>query len=53
MLIAISIAMAIYIVFDIWMERNMNRRVEILESVVAGLLLDISEEVEDEYEFDE
>jgi polyphosphate kinase len=51
MLIAISIAMALYIVFDIWMERNMNRRVEVLESVVASLLIEM-DEIEFEFEED-
>jgi hypothetical protein len=53
MFIALCIAVAGYMAFDLLLERNMNRRVEVLESVVAALLIDLSEDLDEEYGFDE
>jgi hypothetical protein len=53
MFTVLAIGLALYIVFDLLMERRMNERVKVLESVVAALLIDLSEDLDEEYGFDE
>ena len=53
MFTVLAIGLALYIVFDLLMERRLNERVKVLESVVAALLIDISDELVEDYEFEE
>lgn len=53
MFTVLTVGLALYIVFDLLMERRLNERVKVLESVVAALLIDISDELVEDYEFEE
>ena len=53
MLTILTIGVSLYIVFDLLMERRINNRIKVIESVVAALLIDLSDDLVGSYEFDE